>query len=51
MSETKRVKLEDNGELRSPIGRKPAKVATTVGLILTLCMIVVAWVLFIKYSL
>lgn len=51
MSERKRKRLEGNDELPELVGRKPATIATRVGLALLASMIVIAWVLFIKYSL
>ncbi|KAH8898638.1 MFS general substrate transporter [Thozetella sp. PMI_491] len=50
MSEKKRVDMEREGTLQDPIGRKPAKVFTTVGIALLSSLVVIAWVLFIKYS-
>ncbi|KAM0229892.1 hypothetical protein ACHAPO_009614 [Fusarium lateritium] len=50
MSEKKRMQMEQEGTLGKPIGRKPAKVATIIGIALVCAMIVIAWVLFIKYS-
>ncbi|KAG8362478.1 hypothetical protein FVEN_g45 [Fusarium venenatum] len=51
MSEKKRMQMEQECKLRKPIGRKPAKLATIIGIALVCAMIVIAWVLFIKYSL
>ncbi|KPM41707.1 hypothetical protein AK830_g4865 [Neonectria ditissima] len=51
MGEKKRMSLEQEGELGDPVGRKPAKTFTVVGLTLMSCLIVIAWVLFIRYSL
>lgn len=50
MSEKKRMDIEREDKLGKPIGRKPAKVATIIGISLVCAMIVIAWVLFIKYS-
>lgn len=50
MSEKKRMQIEQEGKLGKPIGRKPAKVATIIGISLVCAMVIVAWVLFIKYS-
>lgn len=51
MSERKRKHLEDSEELPELVGRKPARLASRMGLSLLTSMIVIAWVLFIKYSL
>jgi hypothetical protein len=51
MSERKRKRLEQEDELPELVGRKPAKMATYLGVSLLCCMIIIAWVLFIKYSL
>jgi hypothetical protein len=50
MSEKKRMEMEREGKLGKPIGRKLAKVVTVIGIDLVCAMIVIAWVLFIKYS-
>ncbi|KAH7174100.1 uncharacterized protein B0J16DRAFT_325580 [Fusarium flagelliforme] len=50
MSEKKRMQIEREGKLGKPIGRKTAKVATIIGVSLVCAMIIIAWVLFIKYS-
>jgi hypothetical protein len=50
MSEKKRMEIEREGKLGKPIGRKPAKMATVIGVTLVCAMIIIAWVLFIKYS-
>ncbi|KAL6915324.1 hypothetical protein FSST1_006819 [Fusarium sambucinum] len=50
MSEKKRMQMEQEGTLGKLIGRKPAKMATIIGIALVCAMIVIAWVLFIKYS-
>lgn len=42
--------LEQEGKLGDPIGRKPAKTFTIVGLSLITSLIIIAWVLFIRYS-
>lgn len=51
MSERKRKRLEDQDELPELLGRKSSKVATYCGIAVLLSMIIIAWVLFIKYSL
>lgn len=51
MSETKRKRLEDQEVLPELPGRESHRVATRCGLVLLLSMIIIAWVLFIKYSL
>lgn len=51
MSERKRKRLEDSEELPELVGRQPARLATRLGLAILLSMIIIAWVLFIKYSL
>lgn len=51
MSEKKRLVIEHEGKLGDPIGRKPAKSFTIVGVSLLFSLVVIAWVLFIKYSL
>lgn len=51
MSETKRKRLEDQDELPELVGRKSSKAATYCGIAILLSMIIIAWVLFIKYSL
>ncbi|KAF4458605.1 major facilitator superfamily transporter [Fusarium albosuccineum] len=50
MSEKKRMEVERQGKLGDPIGRKPGKTFTVVGLALISSLIVIAWVLFVKYS-
>lgn len=50
MSERKRLVLEEAGKLGKVIGRKPAKGFTIFGLTLCASLIVIAWVLFIMYS-
>ncbi|KAK7415550.1 hypothetical protein QQX98_005796 [Neonectria punicea] len=50
ISEKKRIVLEQEGKLKDPIGRKPAKAFTVVGLTLISCLVVIAWVLFIRYT-
>ncbi|KAH8658312.1 major facilitator superfamily domain-containing protein [Xylariales sp. PMI_506] len=50
MSEKKRMALEQKGQLMDIIGRKPAKGFTIFGLTLCASLIVIAWVLFIKFS-
>ncbi|KAI0170281.1 major facilitator superfamily domain-containing protein [Pestalotiopsis sp. NC0098] len=50
MSEKKRMSAEANNELGEPLGRKPSKLFTVVGMSLLCAIIIVAWVLFIKYS-
>lgn len=50
ISEKKRMRLERDGKIGSPIGREPAKVFTVVGFTLLCSLIIIAWVLFIKYS-
>ncbi|KAM6506628.1 hypothetical protein FSOLCH5_013601 [Fusarium solani] len=49
-SEKKRLVVEKAGELGAPVGRKPAKPFTFVGTVLLCSMIIVSWVLFIRYS-
>lgn len=51
MSERKRKRLEDQDELPELLGRKSSKAATYCGIAILLSMIIIAWVLFIKYSL
>ena len=51
MSETKRMAVEKAGKLGDPIGRKPSKNFTAFGLAILSSLVVVAWVLFIRYSL
>jgi hypothetical protein len=51
MSERKRLVLEQEGKLEEPIGRKPSHGFTILGLVLALAMIVIGWVLFIRYTL
>lgn len=51
MSEKRRIVLEQDGRLDDPVGRKPSKVFTTVGLTLAVAMIVIGWALFIRYTL
>lgn len=51
MSERKRKRLEDREELPELAGRKASKLATYCGIGILLSMIIIAWVLFIKYSL
>ncbi|KAF7548504.1 hypothetical protein G7Z17_g7008 [Cylindrodendrum hubeiense] len=51
MSEKKRKVLEQEGKLNATIGHKPEKIHTAVGLSLLCCLVVIAWVLFILYSL
>lgn len=43
--------LEKAGELGDPVGRKPRKAFTTFGLSMLVSVIIIAWVLFILYSL
>ncbi|KAK6209139.1 hypothetical protein LQW54_006593 [Pestalotiopsis sp. IQ-011] len=50
MSEKKRMSAEANNELGEPLGRKPSKLFTVLGMSLLCAIIIVAWVLFIKYS-
>lgn len=50
-SQKKRVALEGEGKLDNLVGRKPAKPFTVVGLSILASLVIVAWVLFIKYSL
>ncbi|RSL94354.1 hypothetical protein CDV31_014342 [Fusarium ambrosium] len=50
MSEKRRLVVEKAGELGAPVGRKPAKYFTFVGIGLLCSMIVISWVLFIRYS-
>ncbi|KAL2670216.1 hypothetical protein Neosp_014683 [[Neocosmospora] mangrovei] len=50
MSEKKRLVVEKAGELGAPVGRKPAKSFTFVGIGLLCSMIIISWVLFIRYS-
>ncbi|ETS83876.1 hypothetical protein PFICI_05752 [Pestalotiopsis fici W106-1] len=50
MSEKKRMNAEANNELGDPVGRKPSAKFTLVGIVLLCSTIIVAWVLFIKYS-
>ncbi|KAK1623558.1 hypothetical protein BDP81DRAFT_475555 [Colletotrichum phormii] len=46
----KRMKLEKEGKLEDCVGRKPSKGYTTAGIGLVCSLIIIAWVLFIKYS-
>ncbi|KAH6661798.1 major facilitator superfamily domain-containing protein [Plectosphaerella plurivora] len=50
MSEKKRHIMEDESKLGKPIGRKPSKVFSITGLSLLTSLVIVAWVLFIRYS-
>ena len=50
MSEKRRLAVERDGLLGDPVGRKPASLATRGGVGLLSAMIIIAWVLFIKYS-
>ncbi|KAK7754279.1 hypothetical protein SLS62_003858 [Diatrype stigma] len=51
LSEKKRMRLEQEDKIGNPIGREPAKIFTIVGFTLLCSLIIIAWVLFIKYSL
>ncbi|KAH6970942.1 major facilitator superfamily domain-containing protein [Ilyonectria sp. MPI-CAGE-AT-0026] len=51
ISEKKRKELEQDGKINETIGHKPGKVFTIAGLSLLCCLVVIAWVLFILYSL
>ncbi len=51
MSEKKRMKLEKAGKLGILVGRRPQKWFTVVGSSILFALVVVAWVVFIKYSL
>ena len=50
MSEPKRKDLHKRGELKDLSGRQPRNVLTIVGLSVLLSSGIVAWVLYIKYS-
>lgn len=50
MSEGKRKMKMANGDLKDVTGHKPLRFATYFGLALLVCMIIVAWVLFIMLS-
>lgn len=50
-SQKKRVSLEQQGKLDNLVGRRPSKPFTIAGLTILASLVVVAWVLFIKYSL
>lgn len=43
--------IEKEGKLGELIGRRPSRAFTVFGLTLMSCLVVIAWVLFIKYSL
>lgn len=51
MSEKKRQTLEEEGELENLVGHRPAKSTTTIGVAMLLSLIVIAYVLFIMFSL
>lgn len=51
MSEKKRLVMEKQGKLEDLPGRRPSKKMTYTGLFTLFCLVVIAWVLFIKYSL
>lgn len=51
MSERRRFALEAEGLTLQSIGRKPAKFATRFGLTFCVCLIIIAWVLFVMFSL
>ncbi|KAF4126952.1 Major Facilitator Superfamily [Geosmithia morbida] len=51
MSEKKRMMLEEEGKLQEPVGRKPHRIFTIVGISIAASMIIVGWVLFIRYTL
>lgn len=44
------MEFEREGKFGDPIGRRPAKVFTVVGVSLGSSLIIIAWVLFIRYS-
>lgn len=44
------MELEREGKIGHPIGREPAKAFTAVGISLLCALVIIAWVLFIKYS-
>ncbi|KAM0321643.1 hypothetical protein ACHAQA_009999 [Verticillium albo-atrum] len=50
MSEKKRMVLERDDKLGEPVGRKPSKSFTIIGITLLCSLVIVAWVLFIRYS-
>ena len=49
-SEKKRMELERENKIGNPIGRQPGKTFTAVGIALLCSLVIIAWVLFIKYS-
>lgn len=51
MSERRRLVLEQEGKLEDPIGRKPSKMFTITGIALAMAMIIIGWILFIRYTL
>lgn len=51
MSEKKRQTLEEEGELENLVGHRPAKSTTAIGVATLLSLIVIAYVLFIMFSL
>ena len=50
MSEKKRLIAEEENTLGDPVGRNPSNIFTGVGIGLLCTLVVVAWVLFIRYS-
>ena len=44
------MELERDDKIGDPIGRQPAKTFTAIGIGLLCSLIIIAWVLFIKYS-
>ncbi|GAA5915230.1 hypothetical protein JCM6882_003377 [Rhodosporidiobolus microsporus] len=51
MSERKRKPLEEEGKLENLVGRQPARFSTTLGLSIYASLIIISYVLFIKFSL
>ncbi|KAF9876776.1 major facilitator superfamily transporter [Colletotrichum karsti] len=50
ISNKKRMEIEQEGKLGDLVGRRPARPYTAVGIALVCSLIIIAWVLFIKYS-
>ncbi|KAJ0273298.1 hypothetical protein CBS470a_012315 [Colletotrichum nupharicola] len=50
ISNKKRMDIEKEGKLGDLVGRRPARSFTAVGIALVCSLIIIAWVLFIKYS-
>ncbi|EQB48943.1 major facilitator superfamily transporter [Colletotrichum gloeosporioides Cg-14] len=50
ISNKKRMNIEKEGKLGDLVGRRPARSFTAVGIALVCSLIIIAWVLFIKYS-